>query len=217
MEIEMKIDLHIHAKTGSDGNLSIEEVFQEAKKRNINLMSITDHDSIDCQERAIALAKRLGLVVISSDVTRKKLAGIPTTEHRFEEFDAGIYPAEFSGKTYDKMLSEAKEFLVEGGSVIIDASFIKAEERLKAKRLAEEVGADFFIVECTLDEESVKQRLAQRLEQASVSDGRWEIYEPQRRRFDPVIAVPETNHVIIDTSPPVGETVRQVLDKFNKE
>ena len=29
----MKIDLHIHTKTGSDGNLSIEEVFEEAKKR----------------------------------------------------------------------------------------------------------------------------------------------------------------------------------------
>jgi len=26
----MKIDLHIHTKTGSDGNLSVEEVFQEA-------------------------------------------------------------------------------------------------------------------------------------------------------------------------------------------
>ncbi len=53
----MKIDLHIHTKTGSDGTLSVEEVFREAKKRNITLMSITDHDSIDCQERAIALAK----------------------------------------------------------------------------------------------------------------------------------------------------------------
>ncbi|MCK4403110.1 MAG: PHP domain-containing protein [Dehalococcoidia bacterium] len=52
----MKIDLHIHTKTGSDGNLSIEEVFQEAKNRNINLISTTDHDSIDCQEKAIALA-----------------------------------------------------------------------------------------------------------------------------------------------------------------
>jgi len=212
----MKIDLHIHTKTCSDGSLSIEEVFQEAKKRNINLISITDHDSIDCQERAIALAKRLGLVAISSDVTRKKLAGIPTTEHRFEEFDTGIYSAEFSRKTYGKMLAEAKEFLVEGGSVIIDASFIKAEERLRAKRLAGEMNADFFIVECTLDEESVKQRLAQRLKQASVSDRRWEIYEPQRRRFDPVIEVPETNHVIIDTSPPAAETVRQILGKFTK-
>jgi len=54
----VKIDLHIHTRTGSDGNLSIEEVFQEAKNRNINLISITDHDSIACQQRAIALARK---------------------------------------------------------------------------------------------------------------------------------------------------------------
>jgi len=60
----MKIDLHIHTKTCSDGNLSIEEVFKEAKKRNINLMSTTDHDCIDCQERAIALAKDYGIAYI---------------------------------------------------------------------------------------------------------------------------------------------------------
>jgi len=61
----MKIDLHIHTRTCSDGNLSIEEVFREAKRRNINLMSITDHDSIDCQERAIALAKEHGIAYIT--------------------------------------------------------------------------------------------------------------------------------------------------------
>ncbi len=57
----MKIDLHIHTRTGSDGNLSIEEIFEEAKKRNIDLMSITDHDFIDGQERATALAKEYGI------------------------------------------------------------------------------------------------------------------------------------------------------------
>ncbi len=61
----MKIDLHIHTKTGSDGNLSVEEVFQEARKRNIDLMSITDHDSVDCQERAIALAGEYGIAYIT--------------------------------------------------------------------------------------------------------------------------------------------------------
>jgi predicted metal-dependent phosphoesterase TrpH len=61
----MKIDLHIHTKTCSDGNLSIEEVFQEAKRRNIDLMSTTDHDSIDCQERAIALAEKSGIFYIT--------------------------------------------------------------------------------------------------------------------------------------------------------
>ncbi len=61
----MKIDLHIHTRTGSDGALAIEEVFQEAKKRYIDLMSITDHDSTDCQERAIALAKEYGIIYIT--------------------------------------------------------------------------------------------------------------------------------------------------------
>ena len=61
----MKIDLHIHTKTGSDGNLPIEEVFQEAKNRNIDLISITDHDSVDCQERAITLARKHGMSYIT--------------------------------------------------------------------------------------------------------------------------------------------------------
>ncbi len=61
----MRIDLHIHTKTCSDGNLSIEEVFREARNRNIDLISITDHDSIDCQERAIALARDYGISYIT--------------------------------------------------------------------------------------------------------------------------------------------------------
>jgi aminoglycoside phosphotransferase family enzyme/predicted kinase len=162
---------------------------------------------------AQALAKRLGLAVISSDVARKQLAGIPVTEHRFEEFDSGIYSAEFSTKTYNKMFSEAKHILSGGGSAILDASFIKAEERLKAKRLAEEMNTDFFILECTLDEESIKQRLAQRLEQGSASDGRWEIYQPQKTAFEPVVEALPKNHVIIDSSKPVEENIRQILDK----
>jgi len=61
----MKIDLHIHTRTCSDGNLSIEEVFREAKNRNIDLISITDHDSIACQERAFALAREYGMSYVS--------------------------------------------------------------------------------------------------------------------------------------------------------
>jgi predicted metal-dependent phosphoesterase TrpH len=52
----MKTDLHIHTKTGSDGALPIGEVFAEAKKRNIEFISITDHDNIEHQGIAIELA-----------------------------------------------------------------------------------------------------------------------------------------------------------------
>jgi aminoglycoside phosphotransferase family enzyme/predicted kinase len=163
---------------------------------------------------AQALAKRLGLVVISSDVTRKRLSGIPPTKHRFEEFDRGIYSAEFSRKTYDTMFAEAKDILTEGGSVILDASFIKARERLKVKELAEELGADFFIVECSLDERTIKQRLTRRLEEVSTSDGRWEIYPSQKRAFEPVVEAPAPKHVIIDTSKPLEENIRQILESI---
>jgi predicted metal-dependent phosphoesterase TrpH len=52
----MKIDLHIHTKTGSDGAMTVEEVFAEAKRRRIDLISITDHDNITHQGRAKELA-----------------------------------------------------------------------------------------------------------------------------------------------------------------
>jgi predicted metal-dependent phosphoesterase TrpH len=54
----MIIDLHIHSKSCSDGNLTVEEIVKEAKIRKIGLISITDHDSIGCQEKAMALAKK---------------------------------------------------------------------------------------------------------------------------------------------------------------
>jgi len=52
----MTIDLHIHSKNCSDGNLLIKEIIEEARTRNIDLLSITDHDSVACQVEAKTLA-----------------------------------------------------------------------------------------------------------------------------------------------------------------
>ncbi|TRO50401.1 PHP domain-containing protein [Candidatus Bathyarchaeota archaeon] len=60
----MIIDLHIHSKS-SDGAFTVEEILKEAMLRNIELMSITDHDSIDCQEAAIDLAEKAGIHYVS--------------------------------------------------------------------------------------------------------------------------------------------------------
>jgi predicted metal-dependent phosphoesterase TrpH len=60
----MIIDLHIHSKS-SDGALTVEEIFREAKRRNIGFMSITDHDSIGCQEIAMDLAGKARIRYVS--------------------------------------------------------------------------------------------------------------------------------------------------------
>ena len=61
----MKIDLHIHTHTGSDGALSVEEVIAEAHRRNIGFMAVTDHDSVIAQEKAITLTKEYGIRYIT--------------------------------------------------------------------------------------------------------------------------------------------------------
>jgi predicted metal-dependent phosphoesterase TrpH len=56
----MKIDLHIHSKS-SDGKMDVQDIFKEAKDRNIDFIAITDHDSIVCQPQAIEESKRSGI------------------------------------------------------------------------------------------------------------------------------------------------------------
>ena len=56
----MKIDLHIHSRN-SDGKFSVKEILKEAKNRNIDFLSITDHDCIGCQTQASEIAKKEGI------------------------------------------------------------------------------------------------------------------------------------------------------------
>ncbi len=163
---------------------------------------------------AQVLARRLGLTVLSSDIIRKQLAGIAPTEHRFEEVESGIYSAEFSQKTYNKMFSEAESILKEGDSVIMDATFLKSEERGKAALLAQRVGADFYVIECRLDEANTRQRLSQRLKNTAISDGRWEIYEPQKNKFEPVIEFPADVTFRVDSARNMADQVSTIISKI---
>ena len=60
----MKIDLHIHSKN-SDGSFTVEKIIQIAKLRHISMLSITDHDSIICQQKASSIAKENGIRYLS--------------------------------------------------------------------------------------------------------------------------------------------------------
>ena len=165
---------------------------------------------------ARALAKRLGFSVISSDITRKKLAGVPLTERHYEGFSGGIYTAEFTRRTYDAVFTEAKEILESGGSVILDASFIKRGERLKAMDLADITGADFVMIETVLPEDIIRERLAERRAASSVSDGRWEIYGPQKKQFETVNEVTEDRYIVVNTELSLEDNIIQIITKLKR-
>jgi len=120
----MKIDLHIHTKSCSDGNLSIEEVFQEAKNRDIDLMSTTDHDSIDCQGRAIALAREHGIAYIT---------GVElNVTFQYPDKDKAI-SLDFLGYGYDIGNQELKNKL----------QLIKEHRETRARRILEKLNTEF--------------------------------------------------------------------------
>jgi uncharacterized protein len=160
---------------------------------------------------AQVVAKRLGLTVISSDVVLKQLASVPLTEHRFEKTGTGIYSAEFSRRTYERLYSEAHKILSQGDSVVLDATFLNITGRRRAKELADETGAEFFALECRLDEANIRQRLEDRLKTRSVSDGRWEVYKAQKKHFRPITEVAPGHYYAIDTAKSLDEQITQII------
>jgi len=136
----MKIDLHIHTKTCSDGNLHIEEVLREAKKKNIDLMSTTDHDSIDGQERAIALAKEYGITYITG-VELNITFQYPPEPGRFISLD-------FLGYKYDIGNQELKSKL----------GLIRERREIRAREVLEKLNIEFNKENITrFDEEDIKK------------------------------------------------------------
>ena len=162
------------------------------------------------------LARRLGeaagFEVVSSDVVRKALAGLQPSERRFEPFRRGIYAPDVTDRTYEALLEETRRVLDEGRSVVVDASFVRREHRLRAQRLAREVGAQFACLEFQASDAAVRRRLARRLrEGGDPSDARWEIYVAQRRRFQRPSEVPAERHLVVDTARPLEAQLRAVV------
>ncbi|AJE03759.1 bifunctional aminoglycoside phosphotransferase/ATP-binding protein [Geobacter pickeringii] len=158
------------------------------------------------------IALELGLEIISSDVVRKELAGLPPHARRAEGYGEGIYAAAVTTRTYAELLRRAEARLAAGRGVIVDATFRHAPDRLPFRTLAARHGARFSIIHATCGGELVRRRLADRgKDPAEPSDGRWEIYQRQMRDFDPPSA-DEGTVVTIDTSRSVAEIADSFLE-----
>ncbi len=123
--------------------------------------------------------------VLNTDVVRKVTAGIDPFERHHDQLDTGLYSPKNVEATYQTMVDIGRAFLGRGDNVILDATFQKEEYRRLALMAAEENHAILAVIHCQTDDTTVKQRLEQRLKKKSVSDGRWEIYQSQKKTFEP--------------------------------
>jgi aminoglycoside phosphotransferase family enzyme/predicted kinase len=158
------------------------------------------------------IAERAGFTVISSDMVRKESAGLVPEEHRYEAFGKGIYAVDVTERTYAELLDRARPLLLEGRSVILDASFIRRSHRTAADRLARETGAQFACVILDAPLETVRRRLARRVARGTgASDARWQTYVAQRRGFQRPSELPPGRLIVLNVQRRPDVSVADVL------
>ncbi len=156
------------------------------------------------------LARRMGAPVVETDRTRKYLAGVdPTTSIEDGAF-GGVYSADVTRRVYSEVLRRAAVVLRSGRSVVVDATFRERVFRDQARELAKNLGVPFRFVECEVPVEVLRERLARRDRDTTISDGRAEILNDFLARWEPVVELDPATHRRVDTTIPVERNLKQL-------
>ncbi|HWC28365.1 MAG TPA: AAA family ATPase [Solirubrobacteraceae bacterium] len=157
------------------------------------------------------LAQRLaaisGLAHLSSDVTRKRLAGSALHERA----SAQTYGADFNRLTYAELGRRAAEQVGAHGGALIDATFRHRDDR-DAFAGTFAGAAPLLYVECVAPP-AVLARRAQRRDRdsAGISDASLEVVEREMASWEPLHEVAADAHVAIRTDRPVDDAVADLL------
>ncbi|MGD8590495.1 MAG: AAA family ATPase [Chromatiales bacterium] len=158
------------------------------------------------------LLERLPALRLRSDVERKRLFAQSTETKGLEQ---GIYSPQASEATYAHLRESASVLLRAGFSVIVDATFLKAAQRMPFQHLANELGVDYLILDCQAPEAVLRERIRQRQAQgADPSEADLAVLELQMRNRE-VLNDEELRHrIALDTQtyPPL-----KLLDQIHQQ
>jgi len=158
------------------------------------------------------LAQHIHAYHFSTDIIRKEITNTPIEMHRFEGPGKGIYSREVSGKTYQELHQRTDNFLSQGKTCIIDATFSWQKSRNEAKQIADKNNARFYIINCTCPEKLVMQRMKKREKEFCLSDATPEIYYHIKDNFDKVRD--KKNYLEIDSSKPIRANLNKITRFF---
>lgn len=128
------------------------------------------HGLPGCGKTTIAqqLLERLQAIRVRSDVERKRLFGLHPRQASNSGIDSGIYRADATRQTYARLMAIARDLLLSGYPVIVDAAFLKHAERQQFRALAESLQVPFALLSVVAPEAVLRQRVVSR--QASRHD-----------------------------------------------
>ncbi len=148
---------------------------------------------------AKAICYQHGVIRISSDVERKRLAGIELTAQNHSALFKGIYSPEMTEKVYQHMLNLAKTVISAGYSVIVDATFTQQKQRASFAYLAKVLNIPFQILHVDVHEELITKWLIQRQKKAdTVSEARLDILKALKAKQEPLTEEEKALTTVID-------------------
>jgi predicted kinase len=141
---------------------------------------------------AAALAARAGTHLVSSDLVRKDLLGIPATTRAPQS----AYSPEMNRRTYRELGRRAAA----EQPVIIDATFRYAADRQAFAATAGAAAEDAVWIECRAPAAVIARRAAARSSQPGrVSDADAAIATRQLAEWQPLTEIPATNRIAVAT------------------
>lgn len=168
----MKIDLHIHSNC-SDGRMTPEEIFEEAKRREIGLISITDHDSIDCQEQAKILADKYGMLYLSGLELNISFSHPGYRDSRPVSLDLLCYQYDIHYEPLVKKLIQLRDFRKVRAEKILE----KINQELVREGLKEFTQKDLEEIESTVDGAFGRPHIANYMVQKGIVSTRQEAFD----------------------------------------
>ena len=118
---------------------------------------------------AQALLEREGAIRLRSDVERKRLFGLRMLESSSDR-GLDLYGAGATDRTYEQLFAVARGALNAGYPVVVDAAFLRRDERKRALMLAHELAVPFAILHCEVPPAVLQERLLARRADASEAD-----------------------------------------------
>lgn len=150
-----------------------------------------------------ALIPLTGAIRVRSDIERKRLAGLEANANSHSCLGGGLYGEAETERTYQRLADCARFIINAGLPAIIDAAFLKVEQRRYFRLLAKELGVPFRILCCQAPTELLRQRIIKRRQTGgNASEADINVLESQLLAAEPLTAGEEQCRVLRGTLEP---------------
>ena len=162
-----------------------------------------------------SLLESLGAIRLRSDVERKRLADFPPQTRSSSGIGTGLYTVAASQRTYEHLTDLAHMVIQSGYPAIIDAAFLKYEQRDLFHRLANSMGAPFIILDFQAPEAVLRTRITQRMHEGhDASEADLVVLEHQLTHHESLTEEEMTHTVTITADQPLA--LAQAIHDMNR-